>query len=104
MPGKRQDGQPRTWRRGRFLARWEVSSFQPHGDSARWWVTFAKPKDKALGTLLQRAASPVTVEFFGKVSEPGAYGHLGLYEREFVVERVREVTEEALAETEENGP
>jgi hypothetical protein len=80
-----------SWRRGRFLTQWEVSSFLPDGSPHRWWVSFSRPKDRAVQRLIERAGPPgITVEFFGVASEPGTYGHMGLYEREFVVQRIRE--------------
>ena len=94
---------PEQWVRGRFLTQWEVSSFQPTGTSKRWWVSFLKPKDKAIKRLIDRAGPPgVEIEFFGTPSDPGMYGHMGLYERELVVRRIREPAspKKAKAETE----
>ena len=81
-----------NWFRGRFVARWEVSSFEPCGESERWWTSFEAADGPAAQRLINNARPPgIDVELFGTVSEPGNYGHMGLYDREFRVQRIREV-------------
>jgi hypothetical protein len=73
----------------------EVSSFQPAGSDERWWVSRGKLDEAAMAQLNSRArGAPLTVEFRGVTSDRGRYGHMGLYQREFVVDSQRELSEQ----------
>jgi hypothetical protein len=68
----------------------ETSSFQPCGNPHRWWVSFEKGSSDAVRKLQAAARiDPVKVTFLGVLSEAGAYGHMGLFSREFVVREIR---------------
>jgi hypothetical protein len=78
------------WLRGRYQVGFEVSSFQPEGMSERWWTTFSRALASQVEALTESArGTAVEVEFAGIVSEPGEYGHMGMYRREFIVHAFR---------------
>jgi hypothetical protein len=75
-----------------FLARWEVSSFEPCDRKERWWASFEAADGQAIKTLIEQAQPPgAEVELCGTVSEPGNYGHMGLYDREFRVHQIGQI-------------
>lgn len=79
-----------SWIRGRYLAAFEVSSFQPEGSTERWWTSFDERLGNEARELVESArGTPVEVELAGKVSDPGEYGHMGFYNREFTVHAIR---------------
>jgi len=83
----------RNWYRGRFVSRWEVSSFEPEDAAERWWASFEKADDKAAELLIAQSRGDGTqVRLYGEVSDLGQYGHMGLYHREFRIEKVGAVT------------
>src|SRR5678816_1110562 len=78
------DSRTGKWVRGRFRVDFEVSSFQPDGSPERWWTSLADKLGSKANRLVEAARkAPVEVEFSGRVSEPGRYGHMGLYQRTF---------------------
>jgi hypothetical protein len=79
------------WFQGTYQSGMEVSSFRPQGCDERWWVGFEKVDAPAISHLVDRArGQPLAVEFHGRTSDRGKWGHMGLYEREFVVDEVRD--------------
>lgn len=90
------DSRTGKWVRGRFRVGFEVSSFQPDGSLERWWTSFADKLGNKADRLLEAARKePVEVEFSGRISEPGRYGHMGLYQRTFEVTAIRETAQSA---------
>ncbi len=77
---------------GFFGYGFETSSFRPCNANEAWWVQ--GEGDIMQGLLAQYdAVAPqpygeVYVELRGTLSEPGTYGHLGAYTREFTVTEV----------------
>lgn len=79
-----------SWIRGRYLAAFEVSSFQPLGSTERWWTSFDQDlADEATELIDAARGTPIEVELAGDVSVPGEYGHMGLYHRAFTVHAIR---------------
>lgn len=82
--------------RGVYVQSFETSSFTACGSGERWWLTFASGaaasdfSERVGGTGSATWGKQVYVEWEGTPSEPGEYGHLGAYAREFRVTRVRE--------------
>jgi len=75
--------------RGRYVKRFEVSSFQPCGSSKQWWVVGrVDPLIAAVTSAGGFVGGTAYVELRGRVTPRGRYGHLGGYSREFTVERV----------------
>jgi hypothetical protein len=78
------------WIRGRYSLGPEVSSFEPHGGSERWWTSFSDDIAPQAADLMEAArGSGVEVELWGDLSEPGEFGHMGLYARAFHVRAIR---------------
>jgi hypothetical protein len=72
--------------RGRYTRAPEVSAFEPDGGAGRWWVTFTDPSSpEAKAIMAAGEAGGVAVEFSGEAGPPGEYGHMGQYERAFLV-------------------
>lgn len=79
-----------AWIRGRYSLGPEVSSFQPNGGIERWWTSFSDTIATEANELMDSArGAGIDIELSGDVSEPGAYGHLGLYARTFFVRSIR---------------
>jgi hypothetical protein len=81
--------------RGIYVQSFEVSSFTPCGSSERWWLTFgsrgaSREFDERVGGGDKGSTWGMRtyVEWEGTPGEPGRFGHLGAYPREFVVARV----------------
>jgi hypothetical protein len=78
---------------GGYAYGFETSAFLPCGLHEQWWVT---PANGEVGEELVRMYNAISDEQFknaysrlrGKISARGKYGHLGFYEREFVVTEV----------------
>ncbi len=86
QPGGSTEG----WVHGRYLAAFEVSSFQPDGSIERWWTSFHDHlADEARELVDAARGTPVEVELAGELSAPGEYGHMGLYSRELRVHAIR---------------
>ena len=75
------------WFAGSFRSRWEVSAFTPDGLSERWWVSFEPAGGDAAARAL-REDGDARVRLRGTITPRGAYGHMGLYDREFKVDRI----------------
>ena len=91
------------WVTGRFVTRWEVSSFEPEKSNERWWVSFTEPSSEtAKAAVDQSRPQGTTAEFYGVVSELGTFGHMGLYDREFRVQKVGRLEPVAIQHSE--GP
>lgn len=79
------------WVHGTYQSGLEVSAFLPDGTSERWWVSRGKLDQQSMADLNARAQGiRVDVELKGVASDRGEYGHMGLYQREFTVDAVRE--------------
>lgn len=77
------------WVRGEYAYGLEVSSFRPVNSAERWWTSFM-PEIAGEATVLMEHArgAPVPTELRGEVSASGSFGHLGMYERTFVVHEI----------------
>jgi hypothetical protein len=76
-----------SWFAGSFHSRWEVSAFQPDGLSERWWVSF-EPEGGVSAARVLREGGEARVRLRGTITPRGAYGHMGLYDREFKVDGI----------------
>jgi hypothetical protein len=84
-----QNATPRReprWFAGSFRSRWEVSAFTPDGLSERWWVSFHPVGSESARVLRENGDSRVRLR--GTITPRGAYGHMGLSDREFKVDRI----------------
>ncbi len=70
---------------GRYTCAFEVSWFEPDGSTERWWASGVLPGMDEPDRWRERIYH-VTVR--GVPGPKGSYGHLGMCEREFVVEEV----------------
>lgn len=88
------------WVRGTYQFGLEVSSFQPDGTDERWWVSRRKLDEQSMAELNTRAqGTRIALELKGVASDRGQYGHMGLYQREFAVDAVREIPPATKKET-----
>ena len=82
---------------GLYQDSFETQAFTAEGTTQAWWVTFESEAQGAMTAAKQKnPESPpfgfrLTVEFEGRLSEPGHYGHLGAYPRHLTVTRVLSV-------------
>ena len=93
---------------GFYVSAFERSEFRPCHSNEEWWVTPVPPLASDMETLYGSLIKPtreiigeakvgripprkVFVRLHGTPSEPGAYGHLGSYEREFYLDRIVDV-------------
>lgn len=81
--------------KGVYRAGFETSAFWPDvGGDGPWWV---EGEAKAMAELQGAVAKSnggmpwggVAVELEGALSAPGAYGHLGAYQKKLTVKRVK---------------
>jgi hypothetical protein len=79
--------------RGYFSYGFETSAFHPCNSDEAWWVTGEGTAAliEQYGQVAPADYEPVYAEVRGQVSEPGAYGHLGAYQRELTVTEVVEL-------------
>jgi hypothetical protein len=78
--------------RGTFAWGFEVSSFRPDGAAESWWTWFSDAVQAEWDIFDGRMHyEGATVRFAGNVSQPGRFGHLGAYAREFQVTSIVEV-------------
>ena len=68
---------------GRYTTSFEVSCFEPDGSDETWWASGALPD---IANEFERCAFHLVVR--GRLSPKGHYGHLGMCERELIVEEV----------------
>jgi hypothetical protein len=73
---------------GYYTVRWEEQSFQPCGEHQRWWVADPGPMLRRYRELMDGQYGTVYVSVRAEVSEPGHYGHLGMYSRSAAVREV----------------
>lgn len=81
--------EPREWR-GHYRAGWESAVFEPCGVGETWW---AWSGEKVLRHDTNGWGQAFVV-VRGRVSEPGAYGHLDRYRRQIVITEVVRVVED----------
>jgi hypothetical protein len=78
-------GQPREIA-GHYTVQWEEQSFQPCGSREKWWVSDPGPLMRRYRELVQgRSFGTVYVKVRAEVTEPGQYGHLGMFPRAMAV-------------------
>lgn len=70
---------------GRYITAFEVSWFVPDGSGDPWWASGALPARKASNSY-EECIYQVVVR--GQLSEKGHHGHMGMCERELIVEEV----------------
>jgi hypothetical protein len=75
---------------GYFTVRWEEQSFRPCGGSERWWVSDPGPLLRRYRELVQGEYGTVYVTVQAEVSDPGRFGHLGMFPRTIAVREVIE--------------
>lgn len=78
---------------GHYVSSFEKSLFKPLDSDERWWLSGAYSCPNTGIDLLpkdQSATAPVFLVVQGKLSAKGKHGHLGMYDRELVVERTIE--------------
>ena len=92
----------RRIQRGLFSEGFEMSAFEPCGSEERWWLQTAGPENETFWAEVKRFrdeyvlenniksdgnVSPVFyIEGKGSVSEPGLFGHMGWYQRQFILQ------------------
>ena len=85
---------------GLYQDSFETQAFTAEGTAEAWWVTFEPEAQTTMMAAKQRnPESPpfgfrLAVEFEGRLSAPGHYGHLGAYPRQLTVTRVISVKPE----------
>jgi hypothetical protein len=75
--------------RGYYTFGFEVSAFQPCWSDERWWVS--EGSGLLHERLIQLSGSPhgeIYAEVRGVISERGAFGHLGRYDRDIAIHEV----------------
>ena len=83
---------------GHYRAGFEMSDFRPCGAEEWMWTSSddaGSRSDSAFAVLFENyyatvkdGYKPAFVRLRGRASEPGSYGHLSIYEREFIVQDV----------------
>jgi hypothetical protein len=74
---------------GHYTVGWEVQSFQPC-EGGRWWVADPGPLMAAYRDAVEGAYGTVFATVRAEVSEPGRFGHLGMYRRAMAVRELVE--------------
>lgn len=69
---------------GLFVVAFEQFYIAPEGTSERWWLS----GNVDWRGLTKQYDHILYVTFRGRKTEPGHYGHVGAYPREFVVEEI----------------
>jgi hypothetical protein len=82
-------GEPRLVS-GYYTVGWEVQSFEPCG-GGRWWVSNPGPLMAAYREVVEGEYGTVFATVRAEVSDPGLFGHLGLYRRAMAVHELLEV-------------
>lgn len=96
VPALAQDGPSETRRfSGVYVNGWEVQLFIEHGreNEQPYWVAMTPEARTAMAAVLPAVFEPgegarVIVQFDGRLSAPGRYGHLGVYPRTVLIENV----------------
>ena len=70
---------------GRYISAFEVSWFEPDGSTEKWWASGALPGADHPDQWKERIYQ---IAVRGVLSPKGHYGHLGMCERELVVEEL----------------
>ncbi len=74
---------------GVYSLGFELSEFQPSGSECRWWLRGnIEPIWAATGSREEMESASVRIAVEGSVSEPGCYGHTGMYRRALTVTRI----------------
>ena len=79
---------------GRYVDGWEVKTFTENGhEDQRYWVAMTPEARAVISATLPPVFEPaegvaLLVEFDGRVSPPGRYGHLGAFDRTILMEHV----------------
>jgi hypothetical protein len=73
---------------GHYTIRWEEQSFQPCGSHEKWWVADPGPLMRSYRDLMQGGYGTVYVTVRAEVSEPGRFGHMGMFRRSVAVREV----------------
>ena len=75
--------------RGRYLGGFETSSFQPCGSSEHWWVELEPFHEESIRSQLNHSLThpngEIYVEWRGRRTARGKFGHLGQYVRKLEV-------------------
>ena len=74
---------------GYYTVGWEVQSFRPC-DGGRWWVADPGPLMAAYREAVEGEYGTVFATVRADVSEPGHFGHLGMYRRAMAVRELVE--------------
>ncbi len=77
--------------RGYYQAGFEVEAFEPCGSPEKWWVVRGDELNARYRQFVGAPYEPVFIVVRGQVGPRGRYGHLGLYNRELVVQQVLEI-------------
>jgi hypothetical protein len=73
---------------GYYTVAWEEQSFRPCGGNERWWVSDPGPLLRRYRELVKDGYGTVYVTVRAEVSEPGRFGHLGMFPRTIAVREV----------------
>lgn len=74
--------------RGHYSVGFEKREFVPCGSPERWWATGPLAASLAVQAGTDRGEGTIFVEWRGKKSSRGHFGHLGVYDRELEVRKV----------------
>jgi hypothetical protein len=75
--------------RGLYTLGFEMSEFVPSGSNCRWWLAGdTEPLWMATDAPQGMDSATVRIEVEGVVSDPGCFGHMGVYRRQLTVTRI----------------
>lgn len=89
IPDPNQDQEREV--KGMISFGFESSDFMPEKSKERWWLTGTKDLQTRYKSVAGNDYESVCAILKGIPSEPGQYGHLGAYQREFKVTEVIDV-------------
>lgn len=83
--------------RGVYMAGFESQAFWAEAGEGPWWVEFRGETGAQLGQAIEMQSGGLPwgmleVEVKGALSRPGAFGHMGAYERKLTIREVLSVS------------
>ena len=75
---------------GYYTVKWEEQSLRVCGERGPWWVSNAGPLLEPYRDLVEGEYGTIYVTVRADVTEPGMFGHMGMYRRAVAIREVVE--------------